>query len=339
MGESSIREIVERVVSESLERHISAMRSELVERACEELAPTFTGRAAAPAGATSDLLKAAVNSVQDANSQADILSALVEEATRFAPRCALFVIRSGSGVGWRASGLGNDEAIKTIQVDTNRGLAGRAMQDRLPAAAAAEEFDDKFLSTFGAPREGTNALLLPLVVREKVAALLYADAGGTAAGTLDASALECLVRMTGLWLEVLAARKAGTQATIAEPPPAPAEKPLAAAAGAEPSPPPAPAAEPAPSIAASAGDDEVHKKARRFAKLLVDEIKLYNRNKVEEGRRRKDLYQRLKEDIDKSRAAYEKRYGQTPAASGDYFTQELIRILGDGDATALGGGF
>ena len=86
-------------------------------------------------------------------------------------------------------------------------------------------------------------------------------------------------------------------------------------------------------------DDEVHKKAKRFAKLLVDEIKLYNQAKVSEGRQHRDLYDRLHDDIEKSRASYDKRYGSTPAKDGDYFNQELIRILADNDPSLLGGNF
>ena len=95
---------------------------------------------------------------------------------------------------------------------------------------------------------------------------------------------------------------------------------------------------PAPAAPASE-ENELQKKARRFAKLLVEEIKLYNQPKVDEGRRNRDLYDRLKDDIEKSRAMYDKRYAESAVASADYFTQELIRILADNDATLMGAGF
>jgi hypothetical protein len=63
-----------------------------------------------------------------------------------------------------------------------------------------------------------------------------------------------------------------------------------------------------------------------FARLLVDEIKLYNQAKVAEGRKNKDLYDRLKEDIDKSRATFKKRYGNT-VANVDYLQAEIVRSL------------
>jgi hypothetical protein len=110
-----------------------------------------------------------------------------------------------------------------------------------------------------------------------------------------------------------------------------------------------PHAQPSVSLAASAAasvplasgpeEDELHKKARRFAKLLVEEIKLYNQTRVEEGRQHKDLYSRLKVDIEKSRSTYDKRYAESAVASADYFTQELIRILAENDASLMGAGF
>jgi hypothetical protein len=79
-----------------------------------------------------------------------------------------------------------------------------------------------------------------------------------------------------------------------------------------------------------------HDDARRLARLLISEIKLYNEKKVEEGRVLNDLYERLKDDIERSRQVYDER---TPAAvrqDTDFFHDELVRILADGRAEALG---
>src|ERR1019366_8245390 len=86
-------------------------------------------------------------------------------------------------------------------------------------------------------------------------------------------------------------------------------------------------------------DQDVDRKAQRFARLLVDEIKLYNQAKVAEGRKNKDLYDRLKEAIEKSRATYQKRYGNTVAASGNYFQHEIIRSLAEDDLSIMGANF
>jgi hypothetical protein len=89
-------------------------------------------------------------------------------------------------------------------------------------------------------------------------------------------------------------------------------------------------------VPVSPDDAELHESARRLARLLVSEIKLYNEDQVEEGRRNRDLYERLKEDIDRSRQMYEERVEPRVWKSTDYFYQELVRILAAGDSRALG---
>ncbi|HEY7216101.1 MAG TPA: hypothetical protein VIC28_15870 [Thermoanaerobaculia bacterium] len=87
---------------------------------------------------------------------------------------------------------------------------------------------------------------------------------------------------------------------------------------------------------ASSGSETQHEEARRLARLLVSEIKLYNEEQVEEGRRNRDIYERLKDDIDRSRQMYDERVDPQILRSTDYFYQELVRILAAGDSKALG---
>jgi hypothetical protein len=105
-------------------------------------------------------------------------------------------------------------------------------------------------------------------------------------------------------------------------------------------PPPVRPVEPPPEPEAGAppvaDEDSRHEEARRFARLLVSEIKLYNEDEVERGRAEKDIGARLKEDIDRSREMYEKRIPADVRQGHDYFRDELVRILADGDADALG---
>jgi hypothetical protein len=80
----------------------------------------------------------------------------------------------------------------------------------------------------------------------------------------------------------------------------------------------------------------MHEEARRLARLLVSEIKLYNEEQIEEGRRQRDIYPRLQEDIDRSRQMYEERVDAKVRDEVDYFQQEMVNILAGGDAGALG---
>jgi hypothetical protein len=229
------------------------------------------------------------------------------------------------------------------------------------------EMGRRFVGQFSGPAN-EQVLVLPLTLKEKVAALVYADGGDT--GKLDSSALELLVIATSAWLEVVSLRKQAaaredvTMTSRVEPAPPPVQTvssfsdPFAGHApmhvpASIPIPPEpavvemasthagaaAPAAAADPWAGMSPEDADVHRKAQRFARLLVDEIKLYNQAKVAEGRRHKDLYDRLREDIDKSRGTFQKRYGNTAAASGEYFHNELVRSLAEDDISIMGSNF
>jgi hypothetical protein len=318
---TEIQNIIEEAVAEVFDAALPRLRSEIVRRATEVLELM----APAPGSSPSDLLNAAAASMHESSSQAEILRHLLEGEARFAGRVALFVVKGNSVTGWQGIGFEENEGIKSLSLSSGSGLAGKAIQSRNPAGGSAQEFDAGFISSMKAPADD-QCLVLPLVVKDKVAAVIYADAGTAPGGTLDASGLQALTRFAAIWLELAALRKAGGSPTEEA---SQAQPAAAMAASAPVSPPAAPAGE----------GDELHKKARRFAKLLVEEIKLYNQPKVEEGRQHKDLYDRLKVDIEKSRSTYDKRYAESAVASANYFTQELIRILADNDVSLMGAGF
>ena len=130
-------------------------------------------------------------------------------------------------------------------------------------------------------------------------------------------------------------QSAAVEPPAAPEPPAPLPGPVSL-----PVPPPAEPSRPAPAaipvLHSSSEEEQLHTDAKRFARLLVSEIKLYNEQHVAEGRANRDVYVRLKRDIDRSRDMYEKRVAQVVSRKVDYFHDEIIRILGDNDPSALG---
>ena len=98
---------------------------------------------------------------------------------------------------------------------------------------------------------------------------------------------------------------------------------------------PTPELEPAPP-AVSPGDEKIHEDAKRFARLLVQEIALYHPKEVDQGKRTKNLYSLLREDIDRSREAYDHRFQQPSVQAQDYFGKALVNYLADGDTGLMG---
>jgi hypothetical protein len=412
-----IEPIVERVVGQVLDSHGAQLRIEIVRRVMEEIASdplaaeSTSSKSVPPANA--DDLAHAVAEIQAGSSQREILRALLDTSARYASRVALFVVKGSHATGWQGRGFANGDAVKDFSLDENAPAVVRAIGkaighgigDPTLASVPVADFDSRFFQEVGMPATGEGRIL-PLTLKDKVAALVYADAGADPGGLLEAGALELLVLSTSAWLEVNSLRKQAQKEPVhvdshshdipvadAPPhdaPPTHASAPhapayndpfashapgyaMAAAAAGEISQPavsaaveapisvskmaveaieahsapaesavvemdPAPV-DPPPAPSISPEDQEVHRKAQRFARLLVDEIKLYNQAKVAEGRKNKDLYDRLHETIEKSRATYQKRYGNTVAASADYFQHEIIRSLAEDDLSIMGANF
>jgi hypothetical protein len=159
-----------------------------------------------------------------------------------------------------------------------------------------------------------------------------------------AASIEAVLRSAGLSVQWAAAPM-----VVAAPVAAPAYAPPAArpaaveeaapAAVEEPAPVEAPPAPAAPAFDLDSLPDELkqlHKKAQRFARVTVQEFVMYKKDDVEKGRENKDLYARFKDEIDKSKELYDKRFGKIAEHNIDYFYDELVRVLAANDASALG---
>lgn len=362
--DAKTRELIEAAVAEVFDQHMRALHDNIVGRVIGTIDALEQSKPEPPP--LSECLKSAVQQIESTGQQADILKALLDGTKEFCERAALFLLRGATAVMWQGRGFADSETFRSISVALNAGPAATAVHQCVPARGQASEFHERFGT--GADRCCT---VIPLVIREKVAALLYCD-GALRSETLDISALELLAGAAGKWIELQAFRRTAGTGTPAPKATAPemqqADTSTSAPTSAASSPVLVPAAQPqlesakrkAVTVAGKepeqrtshmavaqksgagvpAENHELHTKARRFAKLLVDEIILYNRDKVSEGRRHHDIYDRLKDDIDKSRATYDRRYGgQSSVAEFDYFTQAVINGLAEHNMALLGSNF
>jgi hypothetical protein len=81
--------------------------------------------------------------------------------------------------------------------------------------------------------------------------------------------------------------------------------------------------------------DRMEREAQVLSRRLVSDIKLYNKERVADGRQSRDLYYQLREELDRARKMYEERVDLL-AVDRDYFREAVVEILCDGDADALG---
>jgi hypothetical protein len=435
----------------SVAEHLRAAHERGIEMAASESART-------QASSDMAIVKAAIEELEAQNSQADALKSLVNRASSFAPRVVFFVIKGEQVRGWRARGLQGSIGDDAVQQITFPLSADTMVSDVVKSRATwsgtpnSHSEDELLLGRLGeqAPQ---RIVAVPLVVRGRTVAVLYADSAGLDSDAINLEALETLVRVSGMAVSLLsiapapapakaapeyqeqpavtpeatssyaptreyeepaaeagAADEAVEELPMAEPIPTPVEaiavsepevsetpatsesamaesaevvsepepvvaEPVASFTMPEPvpsftTPEPVPsfatpepvasfatpepvAAESAPAPAGTrrrygtydsalpveVNDEEErrqHQDARRFARLLVSEIKLYNEPKVVEGRAQGNLYERLREYIDRSREMYDKRVKSNVSAQYDYFHNELVSTLAEGDASKLG---
>jgi hypothetical protein len=232
-------------------------------------------------------------------------------------RAAVLVVRGDRLRARRLAGFGRAVDVN-LDLDA-AGLAGAVVRTGITVSRAAVEPRDEegtrqpALPPFAQDAGARHAVALPIFVGGQVVAVLYADA--PRADTRSSAArwpavLEVLVRHASRALEAITVQQA-------------AGLPIARAAG--------PASMPGGD--AAAGDEDA---ARRYARLLVSEIRMYHEPSVDEGRRARDLRARLGGEIDRARRLYEERVPRAVRERSDYFEQELIRTLADGDRSLLG---
>ena len=83
---------------------------------------------------------------------------------------------------------------------------------------------------------------------------------------------------------------------------------------------------------------KAHQSAQRLARVLISEIKLYYMSKIQgkDGAEMQNIYDLLKDPIDKSRQHYDQRVGAEASSMPDYFHGELVKTLCAGDESRLG---
>jgi hypothetical protein len=268
----------------------------------------------------------AVRSLDAANDQVEVLSRFLEECLRHASRAALLVEREGRMEVWKRAGFpgsaGPDAAIPDDP-------ALRRVRDGFPQALSAGNAISRALGA----GDAIEAVILPFAVRESIAGAVYADVPAAGRRAFDPGAIALLAWVAGLAVDRLAGRKLVPAPTLR---PIEGETPGHSVATVPPFARVPPPEDPVEGPLAPSRADNRRDEARRFARLLASEIKLYNEGAVREGRAHGNLYFRLREDIERGRRLYEERVPAEVRGDGDYYYEELVDVLADGRPEALG---
>jgi len=424
MSSEEIRKAIEKEAKRRLEEHLDQLKLEFERMRLEshrkweeflmrldfplpELVPPGSipeppppPPAPSPSASAANLsdFRASLRAIDAAGNQVDALKAFLSACVTRCDRAILLVSRGDAFAVWKAEGFSSSEesALRSVSVsaashrDFARAIEGTPVT--LPPGSAAASL----LSV----SEARGGMLCPIVVREKISAVLYADQTGPGPA-FDPESIAILCFFIGVAVDRLVSRKIHPSPALqpmetSEPP----ARPEAAAAPAwaepeleihpepeapevrevrqtpeavemepepaEPEPEPEPAPEPAPAPPArgidfdttghpyrppagvmpagprvlrgplAAVEEDPHEHARKIARLLVSDIRLYNEAEIEEGKRQRNIYSRLRDDIDRARQTYNERVPESVRSTTNYFHEELVRSLADGSSEALG---
>jgi hypothetical protein len=268
------------------------------------------GRTAAIHDAEQDVARLIdhLRALDGASGLSSILEALLLCTLAEAARAAVLLVRGDRAQVWRWTGFGptprpSDDIEFLLAGDELVSVAAKNN-----SVAAVDGHAPSRVPAF-AESDWAECVAVPIAVAGEVVAVLYADRNDTTARGWRRR-VEVLTRHASRCLEgVLAFRAArmlaapashGQTATTAEP---------------------------------TSADDEAA--ARRYARLLVSEIRLYHEDAVAAGQREGDLATRLGGEIARARMLFEQRIAPRIRQRADYFHDELVRTLANGDPALL----
>ncbi len=301
-------QILAKEIRERADRELTEARAAFdAERAATSDAIAATQQAApSPSREPSELL-GAVQAIDESTSLSAALAAVVRGAALESPRVALFIVNGSTLQEWPVDGVPSVDAGQIRAEGRDAGFLADVL--RSGQALSIDGTNGHSAPAFAGLAAGRRAIAVPFVLGDRPVAVLYADEG-TDGQPLDSwrETVQILGRHASAFIAYLTAVRTAQALRL-----------ISGGSGGN---------------GGDATDDEAQG-ARRYARLLVSEIKLYNESAVRTGRERRDLLQRLKAEIERARRLYEERIAPSQARDV-YFQQELVQTLADGDQSLLG---
>lgn len=316
-------EHIERIVDERFEELMARTEAEfertIAERIATALETQVSGERIRASRELSEQLNQSARRLSHSENAAEWSTALLDATRHFCGPAALFSVAGDTlrcentrvPEGHAAAALAGRE----LPLVAAPALAGAVeSKDTLVIIRAAGQLGEFLASAFAVTGEG-KAYLFPLVSRQKVVAVLYAEPYPDQ--PVDVNALELLSSLASKALET-AVREKQAAGLVSIGAVAAAPKPVPAAA------------------TLTKEDQDLHSRAQRFARVQVAEMRLYKSGAVKAGRAESRLYDSLRQDIDSGRETFYRQFIAGCPSMLDYFHVELVRTLANEHASLLG---
>jgi hypothetical protein len=265
-----------------------------------------------------------VKKISSAANQLLLIGSIIDGIQGCCDRAALFLLRDDKLVGWRGKGFSgadgqiNDEELKRIffSLSANTVLKNVIETKKTYSGEPIYKPDDFLIyNRFGGGKP-KKILVMPFFVKGKPQAVIYADS--LSGAPIKAKVIEILATVGELSLDMLPIRqkllaKIKTQEFVED---TEVEHKI------------------------FERSDEFEKTSapvrendpERYARVIINDIILYNKKVVEDGIKHQNLYEVLKETLLQAKELYLRR-----SSDLRYFEEQMVNILAKGDRRALKG--
>lgn len=273
-----------------------------------------------------------------ADNQLNLINNLLTALNRFCTRAALFLVKEDKLVGWKGKGFSNhpggiqDDEVKKVFVSfsANTVLKGVLDSKEPYSGAPLSQPDDHLIFSRLGGENPESIYVLPFFVKGKPQAVIYTDTfGGKKIGKKEIEMIAIVGEMSldllPLRQKILSKIKTREYVDIDE------EEPAAPAAK-------QPEKAPEPDFEHTGDDNEItlpsvkESDPERLARVIINDIVLYNKKVVEEGRNKRALFKLLEDTIMQAKELYLIKYNDVGV-----FEKQLIKQLAKGDKEALKG--
>ncbi|HSQ36054.1 MAG TPA: hypothetical protein VLQ89_08700 [Candidatus Binatia bacterium] len=267
-----------------------------------------------------------VKKIAEASNQLILIGNIIEGINRFCDRAAIFLLRDDKLVGWKGKGFSghdgqiDDEDLKKVFFSLSANtIFKNVIENRKSYMGDPICKPDDFLiyNRLGGGKP-KKIFVLPFFVKGKPQAVIYADS------LLDTpikhKIIEILATVGELSLDMLPIRqkvlaKIKTQEFVEEPE---MEVKFIEQPHVD---------EHEKTSAPAKGNDP-----ERYARVIINDIILYNKKVVDDGIKNKNLYEVLKETLLQAKELYMRR-----SSDLRYFEEQMVKILAKGDRQVLKG--
>lgn len=142
----------------------------------------------------------------DVKETEEIAGILLQEVYRIAERVAIFAVREGKVTGWKARGLAV-EGFKVTATENEMSVFSDVLKNKTYYRGPILNIkgnEELIRLLSGTPQD---SLLIPIGIREKTVALLYADNGNSSVLNANVGYLSKLATMAGIAFEIMILRK------------------------------------------------------------------------------------------------------------------------------------